>query len=513
MYRLSVRVLAMGLCVLMLVGLASAQGVGGRWAVGVLGGGNVWVNDLNQLKFGPSGMVSIRYGISPMFSLGLLGGLEVMKTGQDPALLGLPYTYLHVDAYPVALSGYLRFSPNASVSPYFRFGAGLIMYKRVTSGGAPAPDADMHSTYYIPLGLGIEAFINDNIAIAVDLGGSGINNAVDLRENSSPDGILSAKFGLQFFFGRGGSDDEDQDGLTAAQEKKLGTNPKNADSDGDGLTDGDEVRKHKTNPARKDTDGDGLSDGDEIFKYHTDPNRYDTDGDGAPDGDEVLKYHTDPLKPDTDGDGLTDGDEVLRTHTDPLKMDTDGDGLSDRDEVKTYRTDPLNPDTDGDGIVDGEEVLKYHTDPSKADTDHGGINDGAEVVRGTDPLNPKDDMAKDAIVLERGKALILQGVNFITGSATLTPESEKTLRAARAALLANTTVKIEIAGYTDNAGSSASNLKLSQRRADAVRAWLIGQGIPSNRLTSRGYGASNPVASNTTAEGKAQNRRIEFHVK
>jgi len=513
MHKRSFRVLGLGLCVIMLVGMASAQSVSGRWAIGVLGGANVWINDLNGLKFGPGGMLTVRYNFNSVFSLGLSGGYEVLKSDQDPPLPGLAYTYLRADGYPVALSAYLRLAPSSKVSPYFRVGGGMMWYDRKTANGAPAPDAVKHSTYIVPVGFGVEAFLSSNVALVLDFSATNFSNDLDLRVNNSPDGYASAKIGFAWFPGKSDADDDDKDGLTNGQERRFGTNPNNPDTDNDGLSDGDEIRKYKTNPLRADTDGDGLTDGDEVNKYHTDSNRYDTDGDGLSDGDEVLKYHTDPLKPDTDGDGLTDGDEVLRYHTDPLKMDTDGDGLSDSDEVKTYRTDPINPDSDGDGIVDGEEVLKYHTNPMKADTDGGGLIDGAEIIRGTDPLNPKDDVVKEAIVLERGKALVLSGVTFLSGSATLTPESEKTLNQAQAALAANPALKVEIAGYTDNVGSAKANEKLSQRRADAVRAWLIGQGISANRLTAKGYGPKNPVASNANAEGKAKNRRIEFHVK
>ena len=84
-----------------------------------------------------------------------------------------------------------------------------------------------------------------------------------------------------------------------------------------------------TNPSKADTDGDGLNDGEEVNTYHTDPLKQDTDGDGLTDGDEVHHYRTDPTKQDTDNDGLTDGDEVHRVHTDPLNPDTDGDGVRD----------------------------------------------------------------------------------------------------------------------------------------------------------------------------------------
>jgi outer membrane protein OmpA-like peptidoglycan-associated protein len=262
-----------------------------------------------------------------------------------------------------------------------------------------------------------------------------------------------------------------------------------------------------------DTDGDGLKDGDELFKYRTDPTKYDTDGDGLSDGDEILKYHTDPLKADTDGDGLSDGDEVLKYHTNPLKIDTDGDGLSDYDEIFTYKTDPNNPDTDGDGLTDGEEVMKYKTDPLRADTDRGGVPDGAEVKAGTNPLDPSDDKGGAPIKLEKGKAVILEGVNFASGSATLTPGSEDVLERALRALQANPGVIVEIAGYTDDVGSLVQNERLSLRRAEAVKTWLNRKGVATWRMTTVGKGPREPIAPNDTPAQRAKNRRIEFHVK
>lgn len=102
--------------------------------------------------------------------------------------------------------------------------------------------------------------------------------------------------------------------------------------------------------------------------WYTDPNNPDTDGDGLTDGQEVLIYGTDPTNPDTDGDSLLDGDEVLIHGTDPLLWDTDSDGLSDYFEVVTMPClDPLNPDTDGDGIPDGEEIAAG-SDPCDPDS-------------------------------------------------------------------------------------------------------------------------------------------------
>lgn len=78
--------------------------------------------------------------------------------------------------------------------------------------------------------------------------------------------------------------DDDKDGLNSAEERKYGTDPESADTDGDGLSDGDEVYAYRTNPTNPDSDGDGLTDGDEVHTYHTDPLNKDSDGDGLCDG-------------------------------------------------------------------------------------------------------------------------------------------------------------------------------------------------------------------------------------
>ncbi len=95
-----------------------------------------------------------------------------------------------------------------------------------------------------------------------------------------------------------------------SKSSRANTNPKKADTDDDGLTDGNELGLHNTNPLLADTDGDGLSDGREVNTVHTNPLVADTDGDGLTDGQEADVHHCDPTKPDTDGDGYDDGLEV-----------------------------------------------------------------------------------------------------------------------------------------------------------------------------------------------------------
>jgi OOP family OmpA-OmpF porin len=118
--------------------------------------------------------------------------------------------------------------------------------------------------------------------------------------------------------------------------------------------------------------------------------------------------------------------------------------------------------------------------------------------------------SQSAIMTEKW---ILIGVNFDFSSAKLTAESYPILYDAAKTLLRNPEMKIEIQGFTDNVGSESYNKKLSQRRSDAVKNYLVSKGIASERLTSVGYGESSPVADNRTADGRAMNRRIEFKEK
>ncbi|MCE2618896.1 YSIRK-type signal peptide-containing protein, partial [Streptococcus pseudopneumoniae] len=183
--------------------------------------------------------------------------------------------------------------------------------------------------------------------------------------------------------------DTDGDGLTDKQEVDKGTDPLKQDTDGDGLTDKQEIDKG-TDPLKQDTDGDGLTDKQEVDKG-TDPLKPATDGDGFPDvvekdaGSDPNDPKSNPDTKDTDGDGFPDKVEKAEG-TDPTKADTDGDGLTDKEEVEKG-TDPTKADTDGDGLTDKEEVEKG-TDPTKADTDGDGFTDKEEVDKGTNPKDP-----------------------------------------------------------------------------------------------------------------------------
>ena len=93
------------------------------------------------------------------------------------------------------------------------------------------------------------------------------------------------------------------------------------------------------------------------------------------------------------------------------------------------------------------------------DTDSGTVSDGMEVTNGTNPLDPADDIKKEEIKVEVGQAIVLDGVNFLSGKSDISPESEETLTKAYNTLANNPDIEISIEGYTDNSGKKSTNVK------------------------------------------------------
>lgn len=119
------------------------------------------------------------------------------------------------------------------------------------------------------------------------------------------------------------------------------------------------------------------------------------------------------------------------------------------------------------------------------------------------PPPPPAPVAKPLVVLE--------GANFAFDSARLNPEAHAKLEETVETLKANPAMRVEIRGYTDNVGAPSYNLRLSERRAASVKDFLISQGIAADRIATEGFGVANPVADNSTEQGRAQNRRVEVH--
>ncbi|MDQ6953413.1 MAG: OmpA family protein [Mariprofundaceae bacterium] len=113
------------------------------------------------------------------------------------------------------------------------------------------------------------------------------------------------------------------------------------------------------------------------------------------------------------------------------------------------------------------------------------------------------------VVLE---VIALEGVYFASNRADLTHASSASLNDAVTVLQKRSDIQIEIAAYTDSRGKNAYNLALSKLRAHSVMNYFTSHGIKASRLSSEGYGESNPIADNATREGRAKNRRVELHV-
>jgi outer membrane protein OmpA-like peptidoglycan-associated protein len=120
------------------------------------------------------------------------------------------------------------------------------------------------------------------------------------------------------------------------------------------------------------------------------------------------------------------------------------------------------------------------------------------------------DASSIADELSKSGHIALYGIHFETGKATILPDSESVLSEVAKMLQQNADVKVSVEGHTDNVGAAASNQSLSEKRAQAVVAWLTSHGIDAARLKAKGWGASKPVEDNGTEDGRAKNRRVEL---
>lgn len=145
--------------------------------------------------------------------------------------------------------------------------------------------------------------------------------------------------------------------------------------------------------------------------------------------------------------------------------------------------------------------------PPPADTDGDGVIDRLDKCPGT-PAG----VAVDAYGCPRQGSATLEGVTFEYDSAQLAGDSRSVLNAVAMDLKKYPELRIELQGHTDANGPDQYNLKLSQQRADAVRNFLMEQGVPGNQVTAKGYGEAQPIAENTSAEGRARNRRVVMYV-
>lgn len=267
------------------------------------------------------------------------------------------------------------------------------------------------------------------------------------------------------------------------------------DSDGDGIVDKMDncpdvpgVASNAGCPEEpKDSDGDGIMDNE----------------DNCPDVAGVASNNGCPEGPkDSDGDGVTDDKDFCpnvfgdaSNKGCPLPKDSDKDGIVDSEDkcpneagVASNDGCPLQ-DADGDGIVDAEDKC-----PNEA---------GIPANNGCPELDEETLTVLDHAV---------HGIQFETGRDVLKAESYAILDEVVALLQKHPEYKASLEGHTDSQGDDAMNLDLSKRRAATAAAYITSHGISSSRVTSTGFGETQPVADNGTAAGRAENRRVEVRI-
>lgn len=177
---------------------------------------------------------------------------------------------------------------------------------------------------------------------------------------------------------------------------------------------------------------------------------------------------------------------------------------------------PLPPaDTDGDGVLD--TVDQCPNTPRGVQVDVRGCpldSDGDGVPDYLDKCpNTTRGLTVDATGCVRAvQTIVLQNVNFEFNKDVLTADARVVLAGVAKGLTSQKDLRVELAGHTDSKGSDAYNQRLSDRRAASVKTFLITQGVAPAQLVSKGYGEKQPIATNETDPGRAQNRRVEFRV-
>jgi outer membrane protein OmpA-like peptidoglycan-associated protein len=249
--------------------------------------------------------------------------------------------------------------------------------------------------------------------------------------------------------------------------------------------------------------------------------RFDGDADGVPDDVDKCPKEAEDKDGFEDNDGCPDVDNdkddvpdtIDKCPNDPEEKDgfEDEDGCPDADNDKDGVPDGLdkcpNEPEDKDNFEDNDGC-------AEPDNDKDGIADAIDKC----PNQPEtinhykdEDGCPDEVPAEVKKFTgVIEGINFKTNSAEILPGSWAVLDRAVKVLQDFPDVNLEISGHTDSRGRASYNLSLSQRRADSVKLYFVSRGVATSRLVSIGYGEDRPLADNSTASGRARNRRTEF---
>jgi outer membrane protein OmpA-like peptidoglycan-associated protein len=256
----------------------------------------------------------------------------------------------------------------------------------------------------------------------------------------------------------------------------------------------------------------------------------DTDGDGIFDKDDACPDVAGIAAfngcPDTDGDGIEDSKDSCPNEAGTAELngcpDSDGDGIADKDDkcptVAGLQALSGCPDGDGDGVTDADDKCPTVAGPAAnqgcpwPDTDGDGVldkDDKCPSVKGTVANDGCPEVSEE---VQKSLNAYAKTILFDTGKSSIKSQSEAVLGDIIKILNEYPNSKFTVEGHTDSVGSDKLNQDLSDARASAVKDYLVKNGIDEFRLSSKGYGESKPIDKNTTAAGRANNRRVEINL-
>jgi OmpA-OmpF porin, OOP family len=376
---------------------------------------------------------------------------------------------------------------NAVIQPYLLGGAAAMF-------ALSEHTVERSSALAFNLGYGIKIRLSKDLHFQLQsVYGISKFDAIDGIRNGNGDRYSQHTLGFVFSFPIHGNRDSDGDGVpdwkdncpNTAMGVKVNEKGCPADTDGDGVPDYFDkcptVKgsiENKGCPEIIDTDGDGINDNE----------------DWCPNEKGTVALHG---CPDTDGDGVPDymdkcPHEFGVAENKGCPKDSDGDGIPDSKDACPTERGTVNgcPDKDNDGIADKDDRCP---DVKGTPSNHG-----------CPEVKPEDQKKLDVLI---------HNINFAVGSDVLLFSSFASLDKAIEVLKQNPHYNLEINGHTDNEGNPKKNLELSEKRANAVKNYLVKKGIDAARLDAKGFGDTKPLVPNTSAANKAQNRRVEMKLK
>ena len=284
----------------------------------------------------------------------------------------------------------------------------------------------------------------------------------------------------------------------------------------------------------KDTDGDGIYDKNDacpevagLAEFNGCP---DADGDGIKDSDDACPNLAGLTAmngcPDSDGDGVADKDDMCPndkgTKANNGCPDSDGDGVADKDDMcpneKGTKANKGCPDTDGDGVLDKDDKCSTTAGPAAnngcpwPDTDGDGVLDKDDKCLNEVGPASNNGCPEEELVMSEEQITMLanysKGINFAVDQAKINKESADKLDSIYDLIGSIKDVTFVIEGHADSTGDAGYNKYLSERRAESAKAYLVKKGMDSSKLETKGFGEKDPIADNSTVQGRSKNRRV-----